>query len=160
MEDPTPIAGSEGSAEAEAAMAGTRRRQDRREQKRFHLPERRTGFDRRLRYPFTGALRDDPRLLLGVLVAINVLSALDFALTYAQLQAGVIIEANLLMAGLFTQNPLGAWFFKTGVMLGVSILMWRARKHRAVLLVAIAALAIYLGLTVYHLLGMVATGML
>lgn len=160
MQDRTPLTPTDDAAEVAATMAGTRRREERRSEKRFHLPERRTGFDRRRRYPFTGALRDDARLLLGVLVAINVLSALDFALTYLQLQAGTIVEGNLLLAGLFAQGPFQAWLFKTVVMLGVTLLMWRSRQHRSVLLLAIVTLAGYFALIIYHLLGMTATGLL
>ncbi len=45
-------------------------------------------------------------------------------------------------------------------MLGVTLVMWRSRQHRSVLLLAIVTLAGYLALIVYHLLGMTATGIL
>ena len=115
-----------------------RRSERRNGRSRFHLPERRTGFDRRRQYPLTGTLRDNPALILGVLVLINVLSALDFGLTYAELQAGVAAEGNPLLAGLFAAGPSQAWLFKGSVMLVVSLIIWHQRKHRAMLAVALA----------------------
>lgn len=95
-----------------------------------------------------------------MLVVINVLSALDFALTRMQLEAGVASEGNPVLAAMFEQGPGQAWVFKTGVMLLVSIGIWSARKHRSVLLVAIGAFVLYAALIVYHLVGMRASGML
>lgn len=136
------------------------RRGERRQQPRFRLVERRTGFDRRRRYPLTELLRDRPGLLALVLVAINALSALDFALTRIQLDAGVAREGNPVLAALFEQGPTRAWAFKTSVMLLVSIGIWSARKHRSVLLLAIGTLVLYAALVVYHLVGMKMTGLL
>jgi hypothetical protein len=137
------------------------RGQDRRDRKsRFHLPERRTGFDRRERYPVTGALRERPATLGLVLLGINALSALDFALTYAQLEAGVSTEANPVMAQLFAQGAGYAWAIKTLVVLAVTISMWAARKYRAVLLLAVLTLVVYATLIIYHIVGMRATGLI
>jgi len=127
---------------------------------RFHLPERRTGFDRRRRYPMTGSLRDNPLALLGVLVLVNTLSALDFAFTWLQLQAGVAEEGNPVLAGMFAEAPAKAWFFKSGVMLVVSLVIWHQRKRRAMLSVALVALALYIAVLVYHLVGMSMTGLI
>lgn len=122
--------------------------------------ERRTGFDRRRDYPITGALRDRPQVLLGLLVALNLLSGLDFVFTYLQLNAGVATEGNPVMASMFTSGPWQAWLFKTTVMLLVSIGIWRGRHTRAILEVAIGALGIYVALIGYHVTGMAASGLL
>jgi hypothetical protein len=99
-------------------------------------------------------------LLASVLVAINALSALDFALTYLQLRAGLITEANPLLAELFAASPGRAWLFKTAVMLAVSLVIWQQRRHRMVIGVAIGALLLYLGIIGYHVLGMRAAGII
>jgi len=126
----------------------------------FHFPERRTGFDRRRRYPVTGTLRRSPLILLAVLVAVNVLSALDFAFTYLQLQAGVASEGNPVLAAMFAQNAGSAWLFKTLVVLAVTLGIWHQRKHRKVLAVSIVALVTYFLVIGYHVYGMRATGLL
>lgn len=126
----------------------------------FHLPERRTGFDRRREYPFTSFLRNRPANLLVVLLAVNTLSGLDFAFTYIQLATGMATEANPMLAELYSQSAVQAWLFKTGVMLIVSLGIWRARKHRAILSVAIASLVLYLFVIGYHIVGMAYSGAL
>jgi len=146
----------------EVAPAPKRHHHRRRTERRagrsgFRLSERRTGFDRREEYPLTGTLRDNPALLFGVLVLINVLSALDFALTYMQLQAGTVTEGNPVLASLFAEGPGQAWIFKAGMMLAVSVVIWHQRKHRAMLSVALIALALYVAVLVYHLAGMTVT---
>ncbi len=135
-----------------------RRGLERRSRQSFRNPERRSGFDRRVHYRFTGALRDDPALLLGVLVLVNALSTLDFAFTYLQLQAGMSAEGNPLLAELFAKGTGRAWLFKTGAMLIVSWGVWRGRNHRAVLGVAVGTLFLYVAIIAYHLLGMSLTG--
>lgn len=151
--------------QAQTAAPSTPPRDSRREERRlrpksFHMPERRTGFDRRMRYPLTGRLRDQPGFLLGILILVNVMSALDFALTWLQLQAGVVQEGNPVLAGMFAESPGRAWLFKTAVMLGVSAVIWHQRKHRAVLGVAIGALIFYFVLLVYHFWGMATVGLI
>lgn len=122
--------------------------------------ERRTGFDRRRDYPFTGALRDRPQILLGILIALNLLSALDFVFTYLQVSAGVATEGNPVIGQLLVQGTFQAWAFKTAVMLLVSIGIWRGRRMRAILEVAVGALGLYVALIGYHISGMAASGLL
>ena len=117
------------------------------------LADRRTGFDRRREYPVTGKLRDRPGLLAVVLVAVNLLSAADFFLTHAELQAGIATEGNPLLAALFAGEPMSAWLFKTAVVLAVTLVIWHQRHRRAVLLVALAAFGIYLAVVIYHVAG-------
>jgi len=144
---PTPVERRRGAGRRERVIA-------------LFVPERRTGFDRRRDYPVTGLLRDRPGLLLGVLIAINLLSALDFLATYAEVMAGAAVEANPVLAGMLTEAPAQAWLLKTTVMLLVSIGIWWGRKTRAVLEVAVGALALYVVLTVYHVSGLAASGLL
>ncbi len=124
------------------------------------IPERRSGFDRRLPYHVTGHFRDNPSSLLIVLITINVLSLFDFAFTWVQLSAGVSVEANPLLALLYLDNPLAAWLFKTCVVLAVSFAIWHARRYRAILAVALLALTLYLTLFIYHIWGMKVTGLI
>ena len=149
---PAPVAEHSGPAAPEQGARGA----DRRAARRFVARDRRTGFDRRKSYPITGALRENPRLLVAVLVAINVLSALDFVLTRTELDSGIASEGNPVLAPLFEQGPGLAWLFKTVIVLGVSVVIWRQRHRRAILSVAIAALAIYALVIAYHLSGILA----
>jgi hypothetical protein len=148
-------ASADHTADAAAPERGARGA-DRRRTRRFVARDRRTGFDRRRSYPLTGALRENPRLLAAVLVAVNVLSALDFVLTQAEMDSGIASEGNPVLASLFEQGPGLAWLFKTVIVLGVSVVIWRQRHRRAILSVAIAALAIYALVIAYHLSGILA----
>ena len=158
MEEIGPVSTPRDAADATPQLP--ERRVDRRAgASRFHFPERRTGFDRRRRYAITGFLRDRPHLLALLLIGVNVLSAVDFALTYLQLQAGVAVEGNPILAELFEQSAGRAWAFKTAVVLAVTLSMWLGRKHRAVLWAAAATFVLYALLVVYHVIGMRAVGL-
>jgi len=137
----------------EAVQSRGNRGTDRRAARRFVTHDRRTGFDRRKRYPVTGALQENPLLLLAVLVAVNVLSALDFVLTWSEMNSGIAAEGNPVLASLFEQGPGLAWLFKTTVVLAVSVVIWRERHRRAVVAVALGALCLYALVIVYHLGG-------
>jgi len=146
-----------------AQSAGSERRA-RRERRReggvFLRWERRTGFDRRGVYPITGVLRDSPYVLAGVLVATNVLSVLDFVLTYVELETGVASEGNAVMAWLFAQDPLVAWGFKAAAGVAAALVVWRFRRYRQILAVSVLAFLIYAAVIAYHLVGMRAAGLL
>jgi CHASE2 domain-containing sensor protein len=103
-------------------------------------------------------LRDHPLALAFILIGVNALSVLDFVFTRAQLQAGIAIEANPVLANLFATNGNGALLFKITVMSSVSLGIWLARKHRAILSVALGALIAYLALIAYHIAGMTVCG--
>lgn len=137
----------------QAPSAPSERVGDRRTTRRFVARDRRTGFDRRRSYPVTGPLRENPRLLLVVLIAVNVLSALDFVLTRAEMSSGIATEGNPVLASLFAQGPGLAWLFKTVVVLAVSVVIWRERHRRAILAVALGALCVYALVIAYHLSG-------
>lgn len=125
----------------------------------LHYPERRTGFDRRTPSLVTGTLRDQPYVLLSILVLINILSVADWILTLRALGGGAV-EGNPLLAAMITGNPTAAFLFKLAATLGVTIALWSWRKYRAVLATALAALLIYGGLMVYHAWGLAQLGLL
>lgn len=119
----------------------------------FYAPERRTGFDRRRTYPVTGPLRDRPVALVVLLLAVNGLSLLDFALTMQELAAGIATEGNPVLAPLFAQGPMQAWAFKSALILLVSLGIWQGRRMRAILGVAVFALFTFAAVVGYHLIG-------
>lgn len=119
----------------------------------FIADDRRSGFDRRRRYLFTGPLHANLPVLAAVLIVINVLSILDFVFTYEELRLGIAREANPLLAALFSQSPGQAWLLKSGTMLAVTWGIWRERGKRAVLGTAVFAVVAYLALTMYHIIG-------
>lgn len=136
----------------------TSRAGDRRASKSsFHYPERRTGFDRRLASDPLRLLDERPALLAGMLVALNLLSAADWALTTRALAHGAQ-EANLFIGALIVANPLVAGASKAALMLLVSVLIWRARRYRLVLATGVAALGLYGALMLYHLAGLASVG--
>jgi hypothetical protein len=125
----------------------------------FHLPERRTGFDRRRPRDPMRILRDNPVLLLTLLVGLNALSAADWALTGRALAHGAQ-EANAVMSALIIANPFAAGAFKAAVMLAVTVFIWRSRRYRSVLVTALAAASVYAVLMLYHVVGLASLGVL
>lgn len=124
-----------------------------------HLPERRSGFDRRLpergrlRVAYFGLLhgyRRRPRLVAAVIVGFVALGAADFALTLGALRSGAE-EVNPVMAALFDAGVPVAGAFKLGLTLVVAALMWSARRYRRVLEASFLLLALMAALLVYHL---------
>ncbi len=132
---------------------GTDRRTqgDRRRAFRYRFHNRRTAFDRRRRYPVLGSLRDQPALLLGVLLAMNALSLLDGLLTAAELRSGIASEANPVLAQLFATNSYAALAFKTALVVAVSVAIWHQRRYRIMLAVSLLGLAVFTAVVAYHL---------
>ena len=97
-----------------------------------------------------GLLRRNEWLVLAALVVLNLLSLADWALTLNALNSGAA-EANPILAGLLGQGAALAGLFKVALMLGVSILIWRARSFRLVLGTLVAAIGLYLAVIVYHI---------
>lgn len=150
----TPQQGSSAEARRPTRDLTPRSQLDRRRARRFVLTDKRTGFDRRRRYPVTSTLRDDPRLLLLVLIAVNVLSTLDFLYTLVALDAGVASEGNPVMARLFEQGPGIAWVFKSALVLAVTVVIWLERRRRSAIAVALGALGLYAAVVAYHVYGL------
>jgi len=63
--------------------------QKRRTKRRYRFIDRRLGFDRRRRYPVLGTMRDNPWILVGVIVLLNVLSLVEGLFTLAELGLGI-----------------------------------------------------------------------
>lgn len=118
---------------------------------RLHLPERRTGFDRRRRHAILGQLRDDPQLLAVLLGMFVLLSLLDGALTAFELATGIASEGNPFLSSLIAAHPVLAACFKL-VMTGlVAFGIWHGRRYRKILAVSVFALVLYAALLAYHL---------
>lgn len=92
-------------------------------------------------------------MLLVLLIAVNVLSLLDFLLTAQELASGLATEGNPVLAPLFASGPLVAWLVKTVLLLLVSLAIWQGRRMRAVLSVAVLAFAVFAAVIGYHLVG-------
>jgi hypothetical protein len=130
-------------------------------------PERRSGFDRRvpasagragmaMESVLTG-LRDRPATVRVLLLTVNMLNLADFALTMNALSIGGG-EANPIMRSLFDLNPVYAGLFKILAVLAVSLVIWRFRRFRSALQVALVMLVIFMGVFFYHILGLIAFG--
>lgn len=129
---------------------------------RFHYPERRTGFDRRIPADnrldrLVLRLRNDDDAVFAVAAGIVLLNVLDLLLTLAALNRG-FGEANPVMAGLFGANVWLAAGFKLAMGTGAAALVWAARKYRRVLQAGLLLLAVFVAVTFYHLLGVVLLG--
>lgn len=149
-------------------VSNDRRTQDRRRRRlSFVLCERRSGFDRRadsrggtsavgLEGLLRG-LRDRPRRVTLILVAVNVLNLADFLLTLNVLAMGGG-EANPLMRSLFAAHPLYAGTFKMLAVFAVSLVIWRCRRFRSALQAALIVLAVFSLVFIYHILGLTLLG--
>jgi hypothetical protein len=122
-------------------------------------PERRTGFDRRRASPVIEFLRDSRVVLLTVLVALNLLSLADWVFTMAALRSGAT-EGNPVMAGLMGNSMVLAGAFKFAVMLGVTLMVWRGRAFRPVLITLLAGVGLYLAVILYHIAGLSMAGVI
>ena len=120
---------------------------------RFHYPERRTGFDRRYSDDPIRGLVDRPIVLVAMLIALNLLSAVDWTMTMRALAFGAQ-EANGVMRALIDFNPTAAGIVKAVLMLAVTLLIWRERRYRLVLITAVGALGVYGALMIYHTIGL------
>jgi Domain of unknown function (DUF5658) len=155
--------GSDFDPESNERRHGERRRR----RVSFVWPERRSGFDRRgsaspgrVAVAFEGllvGLRDSPAAVRVLLLTVNMLNLADFALTMNALAMGGG-EANPIMRSLFDVNPVYAGIFKIFVILAVSLVIWRFRRYRSALQIALVLVVIFLGVFFYHILGLIAFG--
>jgi hypothetical protein len=99
------------------------------------FPDRRTGFDRRLSYPFIGPLRNNQPLLLTLLATLNLLSLLDIWVALLEPTRATITTTMALFG-------IGAMLLKLLVVLGISLLVWSRRQRRRMLLTATALLVL------------------
>jgi len=124
---------------------------DRRVAWRFHFNDRRTGFHRRKLHPFLHTLRESGWVLISLLVLLNALSLIDAVFTMFELRNGIATEANPVLGTILGASPLLAVGFKTAIMVLVSVMIWRGRRYRAILVLAPMALALYAVVLGYHL---------
>ncbi len=96
------------------------------------------------------ALRDRPRALPRLLIAVNLLNIADFWLTLIALRSGGR-EANPLLRPLFALSPLWAGVFKVVAVLAATLLVWEARRYRKALIVSLIMVVVFGGLLLYHL---------
>jgi hypothetical protein len=133
------------------ARAGERRRSTARV-----LLERRGGFDRRrvggALGRFLVALRDSPAALLMLLVSINVMNLLDQLATSSALAAG-FREGNPVMASLISADPRLAAMVKLLSVLAVSLGIWKLRRYRMILQVALFTFALFCATMLVHFYG-------
>lgn len=132
-----------------------RRGADRRQRTTFVLAERRSGFDRRQQGGFARAamaLRDSPATLLVLLAAANVMNVIDQLATTQALSAG-FSEGNPVMAALISHDPRLAAVLKVLAILLVSAGIWRLRRYRLILQVAVLMFALFAGVLVLHVYG-------
>jgi hypothetical protein len=153
------------SSLAESATTTERRSVDRRISRKFVVRERRSGFDRRHPRRATAVggavdasllyLRDNASVVIAVLLTANLLSILDLVFTRRALQNGAQ-EANPLMKALLDWNPAVAGGVKVGIIMALSLLIWKMRRYRIVLQVAVFALVVYAAIIAYHIYCLIA----
>ena len=153
------------SSLAESATSAERRSVDRRISRKFVVRERRTGFDRRRPRRATAVggavdaslvyLRDNASVVIAVLLTANLLSILDLVFTLRALQNGAV-EANPLMKALLAWDPAVAGGVKVGIIMALSLLIWKMRRYRLVLQVAVFALVVYAAIIAYHIYSLIA----
>ncbi len=139
-------------ASDDTAWDGVERRDGRERRKRrvYRFIDRRSGFDRRKRYPVLGTIRDHPRILVLILVSLNALSLLDGAFTALELWLGIAAEGNPVLDAAVKRSPLLAVAVKIGSMALVTASIWHGRRNRVVLALSIASLALFTALVSYH----------
>jgi hypothetical protein len=129
--------------------------------RRFVVRERRSGFERRSRQRWLWAaalerslvyLRANPVALAALLVLANALSLVDLALTHTSLDLGAV-EANLFMRYFLSVDPAQAAIVKVGLVLAVSLAIWRLRRLRRALELAVFLVSLYGVVVVYELIG-------
>ena len=134
---------------------------ERRTRASFHLPERRTGFERRVgvaarRRSRLETYRTSPLAIAIVLMAIVLMNVADLLLTAAALRAGAT-ELNPLMANLFTADPVMAAAFKLSTATAVAAAMWALRRYRRVLQASLAVLGLFTVVLTYSAAGLLLT---
>ena len=138
------------------------RRPERRRVTRFIVVrERRSGFERRSRRRSRFAaeldttlvyLRDHPATLAALLILGNVLSLADLALTQVSLSLNAA-EGNPFMRHLLAAHPAYAPMVKIGVVLALSLVIWRFRRRRRIVGLAVGLMVFYCVVVAYELVG-------
>jgi hypothetical protein len=132
---------------------------DRRRLGVLRYPERRSGFERRARTDgIAGAperalvfVRDHDIVLATMLAIVNVLNVSDLLMTVQLLRHGAM-EGNPVIDALLGADPLLAAAFKVILLGAVSLVIWRMRRYRSILALAMLALSGFVLLFGYELL--------
>jgi hypothetical protein len=95
-------------------------------------------------------MRDRPWLLFLVLVLLNLLSLIDGAFTAIEISLGIATEGNPVLDAAARTHPLFAAAVKIGAMILVTLGIWHGRTLRAILALALLALALFGGIVAYH----------
>ena len=153
------------SSLAESVTSTERRSVDRRISRKFVVRERRSGFERRQPRRATAIgsavdaalvyLRDNASVVVAVLLTANILSILDLVFTLRALRHGAV-EGNPLMKALFDWDPTMGAIVKVGIIMALSLLIWRMRRYRIILQVAVFALVLFGAVVVYHIYCLIA----
>ena len=138
------------------------RRPERRRVTRFIVVrERRSGFERRGRRSSRFAveldatlvsLRDHPATLAALLILGNMLSLADLALTRVSLSLSAA-EVNPFMRHLLAAHPAYAVMVKIGVVMAMSLVIWRFRRRRRIVGLAVGLVVFYCVVVAYELVG-------
>ncbi len=125
----------------------------------FHVPERRTGFDRRTdpsagraRVAYLGWIRqlsESPERAALLMISIVVLNIADVAFTFRALDRG-LRELNPVMAGLLDAGHGVAALVKIGVLAALAAAGWWFRRFRRVIEVALLVVALMSVVVLYH----------
>ena len=136
---------------------------DRRRIRRFVVPERRSGFQRRWtprRAPFGAALeaslvyvRDHRGALVAMLALANLLSLIDLWFTTIALRLGVA-EANPFMRYFFEASVTQAEVVKCGLVVAASLGIWALRRYRVALMTAVFFPGVYGAVALYEIIGL------
>lgn len=133
---------------------------DRRSGRRIlHLPERRTGYERRRPSKVLLHLSTNTRLFASLMIGIVVMSAGDWLLTLIALRMGAT-EGNPVLDSLLGVNPAMAGGFKALATAFVVWVMWTQRRYRSIAAVSVAAFLLYFALISYHLGGLAGEGLI
>lgn len=149
--------GTSSGLSAAHALSADKRRGERRRGARFVLRERRSGYDRRKdvtrRALVPACVHDWCRahrwVLPASLIATNLLSLADLALTLRVLDAGAI-EVNPLLKALLDLDVRIAAGVKAALVATASLLIWRYRWHRKILPLSLLALAVFALVVAYQ----------
>lgn len=80
------------------------------------------------------------------------LNVFDLLLTLSLMNLGLVSEGNPVMAGLIWLHPITALAFKILLLRIITLVFWRFRRYRPVILATIATLALFTVLVGYEIL--------
>lgn len=120
----------------------------------FVIRDKRSGFDRREPHSgvagrFLAGLRENPERLAMLLIVVNLANLIDMILTWQALRGG-LVEGNPVLAAMIAWSPLGAVYFKIGLIAVISLVLWLMRRYKAALKATLVGTAVYGMVIVYH----------